>query len=467
MASTMFATAFSLLGPLQTPATATWQVQAIGYQLPGDIGGPMDIIEGYRWNVPSITYAFDSAFLNYFGQEGVNAIQEGLDVINNLGPVSQLSPDLNEFPIEAIKANPAAASLGLIYLKSTALAHVLEILGLADPTRWVWTLRTRQVRTNPNATNYLVIQRNFDPITYTRTAFINDDQYNYTIVDPIQLNGQNIAIAFPEPASLPDPLPLSKPVASFLGSGFGFGGAAPGLFVTGLSRDDAGGLRFLYRGQNRAVENLLPDVTFASNNFGNVVSPWIPYFGITNIFTNVVGNTNITSTNLLVVTGLRPGIETLHFTRIDYDSLLGQTVVPITNIYTDVYLSNNVAVMQRVQRVSSQPDIIFTAQDLGVTPGGAPVLTGRGVTFINNDALNPSSVLAGPGVLSSPATISFTTLLPAYFNSQPNLLSGPQPGGGLQGGFLVSSWGSFGESDAITVYPSRFSIEELEALLGF
>ena len=58
--------AFSLLGPYKT-----WQVQAIGYNLPGDIGGPMTLSEGYRWNVPTIYYAFDQSFIAYFGSNGM------------------------------------------------------------------------------------------------------------------------------------------------------------------------------------------------------------------------------------------------------------------------------------------------------------------------------------------------------------------------------------------------------------
>jgi hypothetical protein len=40
------ASAFSLLGPYDT-----WQVTPLGYNLPGDIGGPKSPPEGYRWNV--------------------------------------------------------------------------------------------------------------------------------------------------------------------------------------------------------------------------------------------------------------------------------------------------------------------------------------------------------------------------------------------------------------------------------
>ena len=65
---------FSLLGPLPSHPTAAptapadWQVGAIGYDLTGDIGGPMNLGEEYRWNTPHVTYAFDQSFLIYFGQ---------------------------------------------------------------------------------------------------------------------------------------------------------------------------------------------------------------------------------------------------------------------------------------------------------------------------------------------------------------------------------------------------------------
>ena len=34
--------------------------------LEGDIGGPMDVTNEYRWNVPVLTYGFDQSFVDYF-----------------------------------------------------------------------------------------------------------------------------------------------------------------------------------------------------------------------------------------------------------------------------------------------------------------------------------------------------------------------------------------------------------------
>src|SRR5437667_541846 len=154
------ARAFSLLGPLSTPANA-WQVQGIGYSLPGDIGNPVNVGEEYRWNVPSIVYAFDDSFLNFFGQQGVEAIESALAVINDLGPVSNFTPDLDEFPQNPLLQNNLASFLGVQDLKTFALGHLVELLGLADPQRWVYGIRQRVVLQMPTRTNYFVIQRNF------------------------------------------------------------------------------------------------------------------------------------------------------------------------------------------------------------------------------------------------------------------------------------------------------------------
>src|SRR5437867_1605428 len=67
---------FTLLGP-----HADWMMQTNGYRQPGDIGGPMDIDEGYRWNVPVVTYGFDQAFLDYFGPNGVAAVERSIKVL--------------------------------------------------------------------------------------------------------------------------------------------------------------------------------------------------------------------------------------------------------------------------------------------------------------------------------------------------------------------------------------------------
>ncbi len=71
------ASGFSLLGPY-----APWMTTNLSYHQPGDIGGPMDLHEGYRWNLPTLTYGFDQSFLDYFGQDGVAAVEEAIQILN-------------------------------------------------------------------------------------------------------------------------------------------------------------------------------------------------------------------------------------------------------------------------------------------------------------------------------------------------------------------------------------------------
>src|SRR5947207_9309804 len=76
---------FSLLGPY-----TDWMAPTNGYRQSGDIGGPMDINEEYRWNVPVVTYGFDKSFLDYFGSNGVAAVESAIQILNDLPPASQI-----------------------------------------------------------------------------------------------------------------------------------------------------------------------------------------------------------------------------------------------------------------------------------------------------------------------------------------------------------------------------------------
>ena len=73
------ATAFSLLGPFDT-----WQAQIIGYQIGADVGGPMNLGEEYRLNLPMLTYGFVESFLNYFGSRGVEEVGKAMKMLDDL-----------------------------------------------------------------------------------------------------------------------------------------------------------------------------------------------------------------------------------------------------------------------------------------------------------------------------------------------------------------------------------------------
>src|SRR5262245_4432139 len=80
------ASAFSLLGPLDP----TFQTTAIGYGLASDIGGPMNLGEGYRWNLRTIYVGFDPSFMHFFGAQGSNAVMQALKILSDLPPMSKL-----------------------------------------------------------------------------------------------------------------------------------------------------------------------------------------------------------------------------------------------------------------------------------------------------------------------------------------------------------------------------------------
>jgi hypothetical protein len=81
--STFNAHAFALLGPVQP-----WMQVTNGVIQPGNIGGPMEMGSGYRWNVPVVTYGFDQSFQDYFGTNGVAAVESAIKILNDLPPKS-------------------------------------------------------------------------------------------------------------------------------------------------------------------------------------------------------------------------------------------------------------------------------------------------------------------------------------------------------------------------------------------
>ena len=182
----------------------------------------MNLGEEYRWNSPVITYGYDKYFLDYFGSKGVVAIEKAVAILNGLPAMSELSVDLREFPTEAKRLNYRASALGIIDLKSMALGILVEELGLACPERYTWTLRDRRVIVN--IPQYLVIQRNFDPVTWRYSAYVNGTLYTYRIAQlddaPVFYDAVEFSV---DPLALP-----SQPRPPFRGL---FSAAAAGLAV--------------------------------------------------------------------------------------------------------------------------------------------------------------------------------------------------------------------------------------------
>ena len=444
------AMAFSLGGPPKG-----YQVEGIGYMLPGDIVAPMGLNEGYRWNVPLVTYAFDRSFILYFGTNGMNAVDEAFKILNALPPVGAMSADLSEFPTRTHAENYEAAVLGIYDLKSEVLSLVLEQMGLAEPERWVFALRARAVQTfgGVTFTNYVVIKQNYDPVTLLPSSYVNTSLYTYTVVDPIPPLDYADAVEG-DPIFDDDGVP-DRTVAK--------GSLFPGIFYRGLTRDDVGGLRFLLRTNNLAVEDLITGVTVQEGFAGGLYSGWIPFTG--NI-TNVAGGgaTNSAATNFITV-GIRPGISKVTFKKVFFDSVIGTAFTPFTNNYTDSVISTNRTrlVKQRAARAITAPDILFTAEDLGLSANLVPIRRFRsGVgNWVDNTALNGAALAGGPGVIQGPILISFTDQYPYYTNRNPGSLTEPPASGGV--------WGSFdGSTNAPIIYPAylNLTIEDLRLLYG-
>lgn len=428
-----------MLGPFEG-----YQTGEIGYNpLNTDIGGPMNLGEEYRWNLKTITYGFDASFLNYFGQQGVDAINKAFAILNNLPAFSQISSNLAEFPTDTRRSNYRASALGLYDLKSAALGLLVEEMGLASPERYVWTLRDRRVV--DNVPQYLVIKRNFDPATLAPSSYVNGVLYTYAIME-----FQFTAGSFFDAAEVQvDPLAfgftaVATEMDSLLAGGLGFG-----EFYAGLTRDDVGGLRYLYRPTNYNVEDLVPGTTGSGGSSGG--SPW-----------GTVGGSG--TNNVAVGVSLRPGVDHIIFKQGQYDSLLGNFIT-LTNQYQDTYVTNYTLVTQTTQRILTQPDILISAEDLGLTVGGNPVrvrrTTAASPVWINNNALNGQAALAGPGVIAGQVVLLFNKLGPFNFNAGPfadgqTFLMEFNSGSGFV-------WGSFdGTTNAPVVYPIGSSIQELE-----
>ena len=268
--------AFSLLGPIGNDGDA-WQTTEIGYGLTlneDDIGAPKNLGEEYRRNTPVVYYAFDANFLDYFGSNGVAAVEQAIAVFNNLTNVSQYSKDLSEFPLSTQRVNYQAEALSLVDIKSITMTTLLEQLGLAEPERWVWCLHDRLHSGTigcPVGMSYNVIERNFDPVTSEPSLYVNNTLYSYYILEFCGQTG-------PPPPPLADAAefavdPLAFAFTSVAGTGdywdptgLHVGTFTPGRFYSGLTRDDVGGLRYLLRTNNINFETSGTNVeTFVTN----------------------------------------------------------------------------------------------------------------------------------------------------------------------------------------------------------
>jgi hypothetical protein len=408
--STIESRAFALLGPVQP-----WMQTTNGVIFPDDIGGPMCISNGYRWNVPVVTYGFDQSFLNYFGSNGVAAVESAIQILNDLPPASQIV--LTNFPFETQNQNYEAQADSLIDLKSVTLSLLSEHLGLAQPTRSIYVLRQwNSVLFNESSllldvfdgttlTNYIVT-RNYDPQYLTPSPYVNETLYSGQVFDSV--NRQVIIPFAADPLADTYSAVADGIVPDIVGTGF---------FYRGLTYDDVGGLRYLIATNNVNYETLLPGVQGVGTNSNSFVNgAW------------------------------RPGVDKITFIPQPVDSLLG-TFLPTTNCFTDNYITNGILIQQQMARVISQPDFIFSAGDVTTGIPEFPFYMRTGTTsWLNNATANGNTNGAGPGVIRPQVQI--------VFNKVGRLLTSDNNISENQALDYSEYWGSFdGSTNAPVVYP--------------
>jgi hypothetical protein len=418
----------------------------------------MNLSEDYRWNVPVITYSFDESFLNYFGQHGVDEVNKAIAIMNAIPPASQMgfgaAGDPNIYingipaPTQSKGFNFQAQALNILDVKSTTLSVLLNELAVLGPERWVWCLRARTVLPGGSPTNYTVIQRNFDPITWNYSPFVNGTLYTYHIIDLTPVVADAIE-------DLVDPLSsASATVASGALGSIGF--LNVGDYYNGLTRDDYGCLRYLYRKNNFHVEPLLPLTTGSSGG------PWSIPGSTTNALTNFV--------NLAI----RPGIDKVSFQYVAFDSLVGTTLANTNYLWVDTYVTNGAVKTQNLQRQVTRPEILFTAQDIGVIFGQpltfaytyVSVLPAAGAGaavggFVNETGFQSQNGVTrptgGPGIVVPQTQFTFSKVGPVIINTSPSFLN-------QTNGAPNFVWGSFdGSGTPPFIYPQGSTIEALES----
>lgn len=361
IASAVESRAFSLLGPVQP-----WMQSSNGVIYDGDIGGPMCISNEYRWNVPVLTYGFDQSFSNYFGTNGIAAVKSAIQILNDLPPASQIV--LTNYPFNSQHINFTAQAQNLYDLKSETLSLLLEHMGLAQPTRYLFVIpQWNPIFTNSDLSGYdlipnYIVQMNYDPQTLDTSPYLDGTLFSFHL----NYGGQFTFVA----SFSVSPFPFSAPVADF--------SLDAGYFYNGLTYDDVGGLAYLLSTNTVNYETLLPSVVGVGTN-----------------------------ANLFVNGAWRPGVNKITFIPQSVNPVTG-AFLPMTNQFTDTFITNGNVTQQQLARTIAQPDFLFSVADTGENNISLSMAIRSGTTnWINNATLNGNTNGAGPGVIQPSVAIIF------------------------------------------------------------
>jgi hypothetical protein len=433
--------AFTLWGPLET-----WQTADLDYGDPRyyyffvepsldgiEVGGPKNFGEGSRLTTPIVTYGFDNTFLEYFGQQGVAAVESAMQALNALPSAS--SANLANFLTEgAVQINYTAQALELYDLKSIVMTLMVEHMGLLGETH-IWDLGARAKQGSAVCDyEYFVMNRSYDPVTYEPSPYVNGRLYGYDIWDGCSI-GVNVGAIEEVPQ---DATATPRYTAIATKSLQQYGG-----YYLNLTRDDMGGLAYLYKKNNYAY--LALDSNSVAFPFSS--STW-----------EAVNTTNeITGISNFV--GLFGGVEKITFVRVNFDSLLNPGFTPITYSYTVPFVTNSRLSTIKVQRTVTTPDVLFTAAYL--VSNGPPITDfelARNGSFTVTTYVSPGGGVV-PSTINPQELIVLNNAGPLYYDYNPFFLDYLD-----YATYPIFIWGSFdGTTNPPIVYPTGSSIEELEA----
>ncbi|MST00770.1 MAG: hypothetical protein EXS29_05615 [Pedosphaera sp.] len=511
-----------------------------------DMGAPRDIKQGFRWNIPNLTYSFDASFVTFFGLDGINAVNEAFGVLNDFftnGSYSgvtamDLVADGFRSNYNTTAINTTAQNAQVMDIKSLVLGMLVNNMGLGNPHRHAFSINSVSTNLAGTQWNFNVVLRNWDPITYTSSASINNVAYSYrlihdappsvpvtiapSVMDMEEFTSDTSGDAWSAIAGIAD---------AFYGNTALFWTDTPSLYGFGvyyhkdnavgganeprhtLTYDDAGGLKYLYRTNNFVYESLDPSVVLVTpTQFLPITA--IPVFpGPTGrLFPDILGGNQglIPRRNLpglppgiptvsvlpaplppvLVDVALRGGQDTMQFHYQPFDSLLGVTFTATNQTWTDVFVSTNGQNVvssgnafvigqpslkfftQTIGRAIFQPDIIFVADDLGVSPDGVPIAWDRtaATNWIDNSTNNIGAVLlttipTGPGIITTagaPIQYTFNKIAEGFeviWSGEASVIGNTTP---------YSLWGHIfgpGSSD-MTIFPNNGRMSIIENMLA-
>ncbi|MGB0587316.1 MAG: hypothetical protein ACPGQC_11245 [Limisphaerales bacterium] len=258
-----------------------------------DMGTPKRIDEFYRWNTPNLTYGFDQSFIRFFGEQGIAAVNDAMNVLNDFfvpqdgsyDGVSGMNLTKQGFGgnFNSAWVNGSARQENLIDLKSLTLGIMVNYLGLGNPYRYAFTATNAIIPNGAlSGAIFSVALKNYDPRTLIETDVINGVQFSYRLIhdqpagsvadtstvgnmvmDLEEFTADTSGNAFSAVSAIPDAFYGNTDIVwTDVPSVFGFGvyydgmNAMGGMYRPrhGLTYDDAGGLKYLYSTNTIAME---------------------------------------------------------------------------------------------------------------------------------------------------------------------------------------------------------------------